>query len=149
MLMNIRKKVDHLIRIHETRDPYKMITGMNNALLIEYPLIDARGFYQYFRRMNLIYVDERLPSHEKKLVCAHEMGHMILHKTCNAVFMDTRTQFNTDKYELDANRFAMELLVSDEIIFKNIYLTTGQLSHLLGYDQRLVKLRLESYRELQ
>lgn len=146
--MDIRKKADHLVRTYDTRDPYKMIEGMNNVLLIEYPIIDARGFYQYFQRMNLIYIDERLPLHEKKLVCAHELGHMILHKTCNAVFMDTRTQFNTDKFEIEANIFAAEILIPGEVIMENLHLTIEQLSRLLGYEQKFIELRYESYFEM-
>jgi len=125
-----------------------MIANMDNVFLIEYPLGNTRGFYHYFQKMNVIYIDERLPWHEKKFVCAHEMGHMILHKTCNAVFMDTRTQFNTSKFELDANRFAVEFLIPDEIILENIYMTTGQLSQMLGYQESFVELKLEVFREI-
>ena len=74
-----------------------------NVILVHYPLEGVRGFYQYFQRNNIIYLDERLSETEQRFVLAHELGHMFLHKKANAIFMDTRTQFNTDKFELEAN----------------------------------------------
>ena len=95
--MEIGKKVNSLVRKHQTRNPFEMVKGMN-VILVSYPLDGVRGFYQYFQRNNIIYIDENLPEHEKLFVCAHELGHMFLHKKSNAIFMDTRTHFTTSKY---------------------------------------------------
>ena len=76
-------------------------------------------------------------------MCAHELGHMILHKESNALFMDSRTHLNVDSYEIEANKFAMELLVSDEILEENREFTIEQLSRMLGYHEKLIKLRLQ------
>ncbi len=78
-------------------------------------------------------------------VCAHELGHMFLHKKANAIFMDSRTQLTTSKYENEADQFAADLLIPDDIIGDNIDLTLDQLSRLFGYSKRLIKLRLLDY----
>ena len=141
--MNVRARVKALIKKYRTRDPFEMIQGMN-AILVYYPLDDGvRGFYQYYKRNNIIYIDERLSQHDRAFVLSHEMGHMFLHKTANAIFMDTRTQFNTQKYELQANKFAVELLIPDEIISENCQLTESQLARLTGYSEELIRLRLQ------
>lgn len=140
--MDIKKKADSLVRKHQTRDPFQIICGLN-VILVFVPLINVRGFYQYFQRNNIIYIDESLPMHEQLFVCAHELGHMFLHKKTNAIFMDTRTQFNTHKYELEANAFAMYLLVDDDILLEHRDYTTEQLSRLLGYQKELIELRLK------
>lgn len=138
----IRKKVNRLVRFYKTRNPFEMIKGMN-IILVFYPLEGVRGFYQYFQRNNIIYIDERLSEHEKRFVCAHEMGHMFLHKGANAVFMDTRTHFNTNRYEMEADYFAMELLVADDILEENKDFTIEQFSRMLGYHEKLIELRLQ------
>lgn len=140
--MEIGKKVNSLVRKHQTRNPFEMIKGMN-VILVSYPLDGVRGFYQYFQRNNIIYIDENLPEHEKLFVCAHELGHMFLHKKSNAIFMDTRTHFTTSKYETEANNFAIHLLLSDDFMKEYQGYTFEQISRLTGYNERLIELRLK------
>lgn len=142
MPMEIKAMVDKLVRKYKTRDPFEMIKGMN-VILVFYPLDGVRGFYQYFQRNNIIYIDETLSEHDKAFVLAHEIGHMILHKKSNAIFMDSRTQFRTSKYENEANKFAIELLISDESLCEYSNCTIKQLSQIYGYHQKLIELRLK------
>ena len=140
--MNIKARVNKLVRKHKTRNPFEMIKGMN-VILVFYPLDGVRGFYQYFQRNNIIYIDETLSDHDKAFVLAHEIGHMILHKKSNAIFMDSRTQFRTSKYENEANKFAIELLISDESLSEYLNCSIEQLSQIYGYHQKLIELRLK------
>ncbi|WP_313583974.1 ImmA/IrrE family metallo-endopeptidase [Lacrimispora sp.] len=140
--MDIKKKADLLSRKHQSRNPFEIIKGLN-AILVFAPLIGVRGFYQYFQRNNIIYVDEDLPYHEKMFVCAHELGHMLLHKKSNAVFMDSRTFLNTSFYEKEANTFAVNLLIDNDMLYEHRDLTIEQLSRLWGYDKELIELRLK------
>ena len=110
-----------------------------------YPLDGVNGFYQYFQRNNIIYIDERLSDIEMLLVCAHELGHMLMHKKSNAVFLDSRAHLNTCKYELEANRFAMNLLITDDDIEEHLDYTTEQFSKLFGYHKKLIELRLKDF----
>lgn len=140
--MDIRSKVKSIVKKYKTRNPFEMILGMN-VILIRYPLDNGvRGFYQYFKRNNIIYVDEQLPEHEQTFVLAHELGHLFLHKKTNAIFMDTRTHFVTKKFEIQANKFAIELLISDDFLYENRECTEDQLAHLTGYSEDLIHLRL-------
>lgn len=140
--MEIKARVNKLVLKYKTRDPFEMIKGMN-VILVFYPLDGVRGFYQYFQRNNIIYIDETLSDHDKAFVLAHEIGHMILHKKSNAIFMDSRTQFRTSKYENEANKFAIELLISDESLSEYSNCTIEQLSQIYGYHQKLIELRLK------
>lgn len=140
--MDIKKKADSLVRKHQTRNPFEIIQGMN-VIVVFAPLCGVRGFYQYFQRNNIIYIDENLPEHEKKFVCAHELGHMLLHKKANALFMDSRTHLNTHRYEVEADTFAMDLLIDDDMIADYKPYTVDQISHLLGYRKELIELRLK------
>lgn len=141
--MNVKSNVQALIKKYHTADPFEIIKGIN-VILVYYPLDGVRGFYQYFQRNNIIYLDKRLSEPDKKFVLAHEMGHMYLHKKANAIFMDTRTQFCTAKYELEADKFAIELLLSDEqfIEYQERGFTTEQISRMTGYSRQTIELKM-------
>lgn len=143
MPMDIRARVDKLVRKYKTRNPLEMIKGMN-AIVVFYPLHGVRGFYQYFQRNNIIYIDESLSDADKLFVLAHEMGHMILHRKSNAIFMDTKTHFKTTRYETEANKFAIELLLDTNTL--NEYIESGyskeQISRITGYSINLIDLKL-------
>ena len=139
--MDISREVNSLVRRYQTRNPFEMIQGMN-VILVSCTLSGVRGFYQYFQLNNIIYIDENLPEHEKLFVCAHELGHMFLHKKSNAIFMDTRTHFNTSKFEAEADKFAIQLLLSDDLINSYKEHNIEQISRITGYNERLIKLRM-------
>lgn len=141
--MDVKKRANKIARFFRSRDPFEIIRGLN-VILVYYPLDGVRGFYQYFQRNNIIYLDERLSEPDKKFVLAHEMGHMYLHKKANAIFMDTRTQFCTAKYELEADKFAIELLLSDEqfIEYQERGFTAEQISRITGYSRQTIELKM-------
>lgn len=134
-----------IVKKYKTRDPFQ-IAKEKNIILVFAPLINIRGFYQYFKRQHIICIDQDLPETQKKFVCAHELGHMLMHRNSNTVYMDTQTFFNTNKFENEANEFAINLLIPDDIIIENANFTTSQLSRLLGYEEEIIKLRLSSFK---
>lgn len=141
--MNIKAKADSLSRKYSTRNPFEIIKEMN-VILVFAPLIGVRGFFQYYKRNNIIYISDNLSKDEQYFVCAHELGHLILHKNMNTVFMDTRKQYTSDKYEIEADTFAMDLLVDDKLLSEYCGKTMEQLSEILGFSERLLELRLKN-----
>ena len=105
--MDIKKRVNQIVRKYGTRNPLEIVEKMD-MILVRYPLEGVRGFYHYFQRNHIIYVDDRLPEHIILFVIAHELGHVFLHKNSNAIFMDTRTHFVKNKYENEAKSFCYE-----------------------------------------
>ena len=55
--MNIKRLVDSLVRKYNTRNPFEIISHLN-VIVVFYPLHGVKGFYQYFQRNNIIYIDE-------------------------------------------------------------------------------------------
>lgn len=135
--MDIHRFVESIVRKYHTRNPFE-IADERNVILVYAPLVDIRGFYQYFQRNHIIYIDENLPDNEKTFVCAHELGHMFMHKKSNAVYMDTKTYFNTNRYEIEANTFAAELLIPDELIFDHKDMSKDQIARLAGYSEKIM-----------
>ena len=141
--MNIKKRVNQLVRKYKTRNPLEIAENMG-CIIIRQPLNDVRGFYHYFQRNHIICIDDSLPEHIVKFVVAHELGHIILHKGSNAIFMDTNTFFVRNKLENQANKFAIELLITDDDICEYSDFTVSQLSRIFGYEKNLIELRLQN-----
>ena len=93
--------------------------------------------------VKIIFLNGNMSNDRKRFTIAHELGHMLMHRKENTVFMDTRTYLKTTPHETEADKFAMELLVPNEIILENCRNTTEQLSRLTGYSEELIRLRLK------
>jgi len=143
--MDIKERVNEIVQKYGTRNPLEIVNAMD-AILVFHPLDGVRGFYHYFQRNHIIYVDERLPENEMLFVIAHELGHLFLHKDSNAIFMDTRTNFVTNKFEIEADRFALNLLIQDSDIEDNLDFTTDQFSRLFGYHKKMIELRMKDFK---
>lgn len=111
--MEQKRIAQSLVQQCHTRDPFQIARELG-FLIIRCPLTGIRGFCQRIQRQKLIYVDSGLNEQEARFVCAHELGHMLLHRGCNRIFMDTNTYFPVHRHEIEANRFAAFLLFDDE-----------------------------------
>lgn len=111
--MEQRRIAESLVRKHGTRDPFRIAQDLG-FVVIRSPLKGIRGFYQKVQRRHVIYVSSDLPEPEARFVCAHELGHALLHRGHNRIFTDTNTYFVVDRPEIEANRFAVDLLYEDE-----------------------------------
>lgn len=140
----VRKKALTYRRKFNTSDPFKLA----DALGIEVMTCDIGsrlGCYMYLKRSKCIWISESLEGNERMFVMAHELGHAILHPKENCYFLRTHTLLNT-KLEVEANKFAVEFLIPDEILteyLKYKECSIEQVSRLLGYQKKLIELRLK------
>lgn len=95
--------------------------------------------------MKQIHINQNLTQHEAEFTCAHELGHAVLHPNASTPFLRSKTLLSVDKLEIEANEFAINLLIPDEIITEHKDYTTGQLARMLGYNQKLIEMRLKSF----
>lgn len=109
----IKENVTKLTNRYNTNNPFQLAEYLN-IHVIEKSLGTTRGFYQYYKRNKFIYINSDLREELKRVVCAHELGHAVLHPKYNAVFLSFNTHCVKGKFELQANRFAIELLFTDE-----------------------------------
>lgn len=135
----IRKKVDELIKNHGTNDPFDLAKAMGIEVVFEY-LGDSLGYFSKFNRTSIIHINESLPYETQLSTCAHELGHAMLHPDKNTAFLKGNTLYSTDKIEIEANAFMVELLfnretersitiqeatehygVSEQLLIKNFY----------------------------
>ena len=110
--MEQKRIAESLVQRCHTRDPFRIARDLG-FLIIRCPLTGIRGFCQRLQRQKLLYIDSALTEPEARFVCAHELGHMLLHKGYNRIFMDSNTYFPVNRQEIEANRFAVFLLYDD------------------------------------
>ena len=142
MKRTIRQLVAYYKKKFGTSNPFEIADFLNIEVLIG-NLGSRAGCYMYLKRHKCILLNENLDEHEMLLVMAHELGHAILHPKENCYFIRNKTFLLNSKIETEANKFAAELLISDDVLAENKEFTIEQLSRLLGYHKKLIKLRLQ------
>lgn len=137
-LHNLTQK---LIDKHASRDPLMIAKDLNIIILFE-NLGSIKGYYNTAFRQKFIHINENLSPQLQKFTAAHELGHALLHPKANTPFLRSSTFLSVDKLEMEANKFAITLLISDEDLQSFGSYTVDQLSQLYGYPRELIELRL-------
>lgn len=140
--MNVRNIVKCIVSKYQTCSPYELADCMN-IKISRCELGTIRGYYFRKYRIKQIVLNCNLDRNSEKFVLAHELGHSILHPNLNTPFLVKHTFFSKNKYENEANKFAMELLIPDDFLKENNDCTIEQLSRMTGYHEKLIELRLK------
>ena len=137
---NIKKIVSYYKRKTGTSDPF----AIADQLGILYQICDLQfeGCYMFLKNHRYIFINQNLPEHEQRLVMAHELGHALLHRKENCYFIRNKTLLLNSKNEIEANKFAMELLLPDSFLAEYRDFTIDQISRMTGYHQKLIQLRV-------
>ena len=114
--MNVKLRVLNLIARHRTRNPFKLARALNIEIIYQ-DLGEVRGFFKKILRRKYIFINSELSEFDQKLVCAHELGHAILHSSNRIQFLIDNTKIlKRSKIEDEANLFASWLLFPEDDI---------------------------------
>ena len=113
--MDTKALANRVAAQHGTRDPFRIAEELG-FIVIRAPLVEMRGLRQYVKRRTIVYVNACLDEPQQRLVCAHELGHALLHEGHNALFLRERTDFVMERYEREADLFAGYLLLDGETV---------------------------------
>ena len=143
----IQNVANKLIKKFDTRDPFQLCQAIGVEVFYA-DLGSLKGMYKYLKKNRFAVINENLDSFTKTLVCAHELGHDILHqnlarKVCLQEFIlyDMKS-----RPEYEANLFASEILLPDDIILnlaRDGY-DIEQISKELCTDINLIALKVSS-----
>ena len=138
------KQVRALLLKEKTRDPFAICQRFG-ITVVYCSLVDMRGYCLYEKDQAVIFIADDLEEYVAEYVCAHELGHFLLHGGMNRVFIDSRTFMVASKYENEADRFACQLLYTVPPLFSDRDLTDWQLSECLNVpvvslDSRLMEM---------
>lgn len=138
----MKKLIEELTTTFMTRNPFEIAACLGIEIIYA-PLGEVNGFYNTALGEKYIHVNQDLSENGTIFTIAHELGHALLHHNLNSAHLKQNTFFSTNKYEVEANKFAINLLISDEDLKQMKHFTVSQISNIYGFHEKLIRLRLE------
>ncbi|CAM4182351.1 ImmA/IrrE family metallo-endopeptidase [Paenibacillus alkaliterrae] len=135
--MGIRRMVSQLTRNYGTNNPFT-IAKQKNILVVYEPLGGVMGYFNTYKRMKMIHLNNSLDEIEMRFTCSHELGHALLHPKVNTPFLKRHTLFSVDRIEREANQFAAELLIPDELLLEH---TISEAAAICGIPEQMARFK--------
>ena len=104
------RAVNRAVKHAESTDPFNICKSYGIKVHFV-PLGSLKGFTATNYRMRNIFINEDLSDMDARYTCAHELGHILMRHDYNKLWMANHTFFNLNRYENEANRFAIHLLL--------------------------------------
>lgn len=125
-MINIQLRVKNLVNRHQTRDPRRIANNLN--IHVKYlPYENTKGYFIKIKGNKFIIINSTLDETTQQIVLAHELGHALLHSNkTNFLKFEKGISLTQDEdlfnsnciYENQANKFAAELLIHDDMEFE-------------------------------
>lgn len=114
----IYNKVEKLVKKFKTRDPFEILEEMNVIVGETDRYEKLKGYCFMSCQTIYVMVSSFLSEEEKKIVAAHELGHIILHRSqLKMAPMKDDVLYNMrDNTEYEATLFAADLILDDKEI---------------------------------
>lgn len=117
----ICREVSRIMRKYDESDPWKLADAMG-IVVSELPMgktpNSCKGFFLCQSRIKHITINSELPEVVRRIILAHEIGHAVLHQKAAKIktFHDFSLYDSTSQMEYEANLFAAEYLLDDELV---------------------------------
>lgn len=135
--MRIKRIVEEIINKYGTREPRKLVEDMD-MLVTEDPLGKLKGYYIVYSGIKCICLNSDIKNkNEQDYIIAHEIGHSVMHEQERFMFYPN-TLFSADKPEIEANRFATELLIPDKLITENPGVSKYEIARSMGFNEKIM-----------
>lgn len=143
----IKKSAAELAAHFGSTDPFSICENLDISVLrVELPP-NIRGFYTSILGVQIIYLNSDLKNEqEQRAVCAHELGHAVLHASQNTMYLKMKTNFVTARYEREADLFAGYLLLDHQTVedcWCNGW-TAGQVAKITALPEQVVSYCLKN-----
>lgn len=148
----ISREVEKLVRRHGTRDPFALLGAMNVQVRVYFDLTCTKGFTRYFLRRYFVGINGNLSEAGRRIVAAHELGHIVLHAEAlrTSPLFDTAVYDKRSSTEYEANLFAADLLLTDSEVLETAGVPDTDflgLCSILGTEPGLMNFKLLSMRK--
>lgn len=137
----IKEIVAGIFETYGTSNPFELCEYLDIKIIRSNLGNEIKGFFQRTTEgYEIIHINSELDEHEVKYICAHELGHAILHTDMSLSFFIENSMQVKNRYEIQADRFAAELLITPAIN-EHIYseLNIEQLSSSLCIPEKLIR----------
>lgn len=121
----ICREVSRLMQKYDEPDPWKLADAMG-IIIDVMPLGNTqnscKGFFLYQSRKKHITINSDLPETVQRIILAHEIGHAVLHHKAAKMrtFHDFALYDTSSQMEYEANLFAAEFLLEDDVVAERL-----------------------------
>ena len=136
-----------LISRFKTRDPFIIAEDLGITIMFRNDFKRQKGAFVVVGNNSFIFINSNLSEYMQRLVCAHELGHALMHRIRGTVpggLLEFELFDMKDNLEYDANVFASNLLIDeDEIIelAKSGY-DVVQIAHMIKLNVNILLVKL-------
>ncbi|MBU3111002.1 ImmA/IrrE family metallo-endopeptidase [Clostridium lacusfryxellense] len=135
----VRDIAQHMMKKYKTNDPFELAEYLNIKIMYEDLGKHINGFYQSCPKVKIIHINNKLGSEARRIVCAHELGHAVLHSKVNIIFVQKHTFCDKGKFERQAIIFAAELLIPNGLLLEHPDYSIDQIAALHNISLELLK----------
>ena len=110
---------EELISKYGTRDPFRICREKGIEVMFRDDFIGQKGAFSLMLNVPFVFINNNLSYEMKRIVCAHELGHAMLHRNlCKTRKNQTIYEYELfdikDSTEYEANIFAANLLIDGD-----------------------------------
>lgn len=131
---------ESLMKKFHTNCPFQIAREMGVNIQFE-RLKDTLGYFNTYKRIKTIHINQELNEQDQRFTCAHELAHSVLHVAVNTPFLQRSTLFSVSKIEREANTFAVELLLPDSLLCEHQDISLSQIAKICGIPHELMYLK--------
>lgn len=111
-----------LIKTYNTRDPFTLARKLGIELLFRDDFSKLKGAFKVVEDVPFIFINANLSEQMQTFVCAHELGHALLHRHIQPMGIMESDLLNTsNELEYEANAFAAVLILDEDEICEMVY----------------------------
>lgn len=143
----IYKKATQLKKKYKSDDPFKIAEASGIMIIENNDFKELKGLYTIIENKRVIIINANLPRENQRLVCAHELGHDVIHREFakNRIFHEFTLYDMAARAEYEANMFAADIIILDDdindLVFNYGY-DMEQIAKKLNTDINLVGIKL-------
>ena len=141
-------------RIKETVKRLKMLySGLSlEDILLERNIVRlyldnndlTKGVYTRVNGIQIIFINSNLCDFERRMVLAHELGHAVLHPDVDFSDIKKIDEVTLAKYEFEADTFASEILLDDDLLSKYHDCSIDDIASNEGVYKKFVLIKLRN-----
>ena len=141
--MNIKNLANQLVKKYGLRDPLE-ITLAKGIMLLEEDLGEVYGYSHTYKRQSFIHLNKNCSLKTKRLVCAHELGYLLIHPKEEIHVVTNSSLEPKDDFERYAKIFAAHLLISDEMIKEYEGKSAEDMAKCLDLSLEFIRIKLDN-----
>ncbi|SHI01506.1 protein of unknown function [Clostridium collagenovorans DSM 3089] len=148
-MINFKLRTKNLVKKFNTRNPNEIAKELGITIVEKDFSEDLpKGLFKKILGVKFIVINtSRVKDElERKYVLAHELGHALYHSSDCAFFLHDHTLFQRGKFEIEADKFAAELLIDESKLeeYPPVSMTTDELSKIYGVPCKLVEYKFKN-----